>query len=224
MLKRNDLAKQFELVVQQEIKNYQDSLNFVLQSIKELKEEIIRVRNESLESSAKLHSEHNDLAIQLQNLKNAFAVLNQGFLSASCDQRIVNERNVIEMRDISTAIHTKINIDNRLQLKIEDVWNHISKVRRQLEDKDIALNNIIDDLLRRFRNEIQKAKKEILEAPSEASLVKIHLEEKIASHTVDVSGIMRELKIYKHDNMVTQKKIENIYTLIERLQKAKVMT
>lgn len=224
MLKRNDLSKQFELVVQQEIKNYQDSLNFVLQSIKELKEDVIRVRNESLENYAKLHSEHNDLAIQLQNLKYEVAALNQNFLSASYDQRIVNERNALEMRDISSAIHSKISGDNYFKTKIDDVWNAVSELRRQSENKDRVLSDSIDDLLRRFRNEIQKVKKEILEAPSEASLVKTHLEEKIASHTVDVSGIMRELKIYKHDNMVTQKKIENIYTLIERLQKAKVTT
>src|SRR5712671_221880 len=224
MLKRNDLAQQFELVVQQEIKNYQESLNFVLQSIKELKEEIIRVRHGSLENYAKFHSEHNNLAIQLQNLKVTVDTLNQSSLRTSCDQRTVNERNAIEMRDISSAIHTKISSENHFQEKIDNVWDTVRDLRRQSEYKDRVLNDSSDDLIRRFRNEIQKAKKEILEAPSEASLVKTQLEEKIASHTVDVSGIMRELKIYKHDNMVTQKKIENIYTLIERLQKAKVMT
>jgi len=56
MLNKNDLAKQFELVVKQEIKNYQDSLNFVLQSIDELKKDIKQLNSDMLENYALIHS------------------------------------------------------------------------------------------------------------------------------------------------------------------------
>ncbi len=58
-----------------------------------------------------------------------------------------------------------------------------------------------------------------MDAPTEASLVRNELEQKIYAHKVDVSGIMKELTVFKKENVVIEKKLENIYTLIERLQK-----
>lgn len=222
MLKKTDLSKQFELVVQQEIKNYQDSLNFVLQSIRELKDTIEEVRNESLENHGLLHSLQGDLAIDLQNLRESFNTFKQNAESTFTDQRLFNERNTLEMRDLGSAFYKKICADTHFNEKIIGLWEALGSLRQDSELKDRIINDNLDDLLRRFRQEILKSKKEIIESPSEASLVKKQLEEKIASHTVDVAGIMRELKIYKHDNMVTQKKIENIYTLIDRLNKSEV--
>lgn len=223
MLKKSDLAKQFELVVQQEIKNYQDSLNFVLQSINELKGSIALLRSESLESYANLHREHNSLAIEVKRLNDVNSDVSQKLDYSLEDQRKVNERNALEMRDIESAFHSKISSQNNVNDKIKDISFEISKLNSNADRNYRVLNDNLDDLIRRFRNDISKMKQEILDMPTEASLVKIHLEEKIVRHTVDVAGIMKELKIYKHDNMVTQKKIENIYTLIDRLKKSEVL-
>jgi hypothetical protein len=222
MLKRNDLSKQFELVVQQEIKNYQDSLNFVLQSIKELKEEIKQVNDQALENYALLHSEQNDLKIELQNLRDVFMESYKTFHNHINDQYVVNQRNQNQINNLTSEILKKINFDGNFQSKFENLWGEISELKKTTDKNNRVLNDNLDDLLRRFRQGILKAKEEIRQEPSELSLVKTQLEERIVSHSVDVEGIMRELRIYKHDNMVTQKKIENIYTLIERLKKTEV--
>src|ERR1043166_2050041 len=219
MLKRNDLSKQFELVVQQEIKNYQDSLNFVLQSIKELKEEIKQVNDEALENYALLHSEQNDLKIELQNLRDVFMESYKTFHNHINDQYVVNQRNQNQINNLTSEILKKINFDGNFQSKFENLWGEISELKKTTDKNNRVLNDNLDDLLRRFRQGILKAKEEIRQEPSELSLVQTQLEERIVSHSVEVEGIMRELRIYKHDNMVTQKKIENIYTLIERLKK-----
>lgn len=224
MLKGNDLSKQFELVVQQEIKNYQDSLNFVLQSIKEMKESIKEVQQESLENHALLHSIQTDLSIELHGIKDACFSLGLRFERSLNDQRVVNERNAVEMRDLISAVFRKVSVENNFKDEIANLWREISNLQDQTETSTRVLNDNLDDLFRRFRSAILKMKKEIQDAPTEASLVKTQLEEKIAGHTVDVAGIMRELRIYKHDNMVTQKKIENIYTLIDRLKKPEVFS
>ena len=222
MLKRNDLSKQFELVVQQEIKNYQDSLNFVLQSIKELKESIKESNDQFLETYASLHSEQNEIKIELQNLRDVFMESYKSFHNHINDQRVVNQRNQTQILSLTNEFLKKINFDGNFQNKFENLWSEISNLKYKTDTSQKVLNDNLDDLFRRFRKEILKAKQEILDSPSEASLVKTQLEEKIVSHTVDVAGIMRELRIYKHDNMITQKKLENIYTLIERLKKSEV--
>lgn len=222
MLKRNDLSKQFDLVVQQEIKNYQDSLNFVLQSIKELKESIQQANDQALENYAALHSEQTDLKIELQNFRHVIMESYKTFHNHINDQRVVNDRNQNQILDVTNEVFKKINFDGNFKSKYEVLWSEIEKIKSKAENSHKVLNDNLDDLLRRFRNEILKTKKEILDSPSDASLIKTELEEKIYRHTVDVEGIMRELRIYKNDNMVTQKKIENIYTLIERLKKSEV--
>lgn len=220
MLKKNDLSKQFELVVQQEIKNYQYSLNFVLQSIKELKESIKEVNDQFLEMHASLHSEQNEIKIELQNLRDVFMDSYKTFHNHINDQRILNQRNQTQVLSLTDEVLKKINFEGNFQNKFENLWSEISNLKSKADTSQRVLNDNLDDLLRRFRKEILKIKQEILDSPSEASLIKTQLEERIVSHTVDVAGIMRELRIYKHDNMVTQKKIENIYTLIERLNKS----
>lgn len=223
MLKKSDLAKQFELVVKQEIKNYQDSLNFVLQSIKELKENILQVQQESLENHALLHSIQGDLTMEMKSLKEALLFLGNRFDRAMTDQRVLNERNQTQILDLTADVLKKINVDSNFQINIQNLWNEIYKIRDVTETNHRIVNDNLDDLYRRLTTAISKAKKEIMEGPTEAKLVKAQLEEQLAAHNVDVAGIMKELRIYKHDNMVTQKKIENIYTLIERLKKSEAI-
>lgn len=222
MLKKSDLSKQFELVIKQEIKNYEDSLNFVLQSIKDLNDAVERVRNQSLENHASLHSAQSNLKIELENLKEEINKLNLSYSSSTRDQEKINRNNVLEMRDITSNVIAIISIEKKLESDIKAVSTDLTNVRFKTEANHRLINDSLDDLLRRFRQEIAKTKSEILERPTEASLVKTQLEEKIASHTVDVAGIMHELQVYKHDNLVTQKKLENVYTLLERLKKSEV--
>jgi len=62
-------------------------------------------------------------------------------------------------------------------------------------------------------------KQDLDESPSPAECVKQELKKDLECHKVDVVGILRELNIYKTENQITQKKIEHIYTLIDRLTK-----
>lgn len=223
MLKKNDLAKQFELVVKQEIKNYQDSLNFVLQSIQGLKEAIEETKNESLENHAAIHSIQCVLGVEIQNFRNEFASLKQQVERIYNDQRVINERNSKEMLDMADALHGKIRNDARFDQRYNELSNAIHGVRLLSEETRESVSSSSTDLLRKFLNAISKTKREILDAPSEVSLVKTTLEEKIAMYRIDVAGIMKELNIFKHDNMVTQKKIEQIHTQIERLKKSEAL-
>lgn len=218
MLKRNDLAKQFELVVQQEIKNYNDSLNGILDSIRTLKKEIREVSENNLENYGAIHSIQTNLSIELENIKDFLKILAEKLDRHFNDQTVVNERNALEMRDITSAFHQKISMYNNIDSKIKALCDHINSVEDLVEGNHRVINDNLDDIMRRFRQEILKAKKDILDAPTEAAIVRKELEEKIVAHTVDVAGIMRELRLFKHDNMVNEKKIENIYTLIGRLQ------
>lgn len=217
MLKRNDLAKQFELVTQQEIKNYNDSLNGVLDSIRNLKKEIKDVSEKSLEHYGAIHSVQTNLSIEIENIKDFLKSLSAKLDSTFNDQNVCNKINTVEIQDLKNAFHRKISVDVDYLSKNKALYERIQSLEYLIDQNDKNAKQSIDEVSRRFRQDIARTKQEIMDAPTEASLVRKDLEEKMATHTVDVEGIMRELRLYKHDNMVTQKKIENIYTLIGRL-------
>lgn len=218
MLKKSDLAKQFEMVVQQEIKNYQDSLNFVLQSINQLKDSVEDVRQQSLENHAMLHSVQVNLLGQLKDAQECYAQLSRKFDIAMSDQRKINERNSLELRDVTNAVIKKISIDSNFQLKSENLMQSVNTVRLENQKEIKNLNQFCSDLMIRFRKEILKTKQDILASPSKADEIKNEMDEKIARHTVDVDGIMREIKVIKKENFIFQKNLENIYTQIEGLK------
>lgn len=219
MLKRNDLAKQFELVTQQEIKNYQDSLNYVLQSLRDLKTEIDLFRQESKQNHASLHSMQGRMSQDIDEIRLDFAIMKIDYDNQLYDQRKVNERNHVEMLDISDAIHRKIKHDSYFDQNVKDLKVYFNEVQQHSLDTRSLLLQKTDDLLCRFVRKIEQTKREILDAPTEASLVRNEMDEKIAAHKVDVSGIMRELLMFKKENVIVEKKLENIYTLIDRIQK-----
>jgi hypothetical protein len=220
MLNRNDLAKQFELVVKQEIKNYQDSLNFVLQSIRELKESVEHVHQEQLENYAVLHSSYVGLQGDLSAVKNLIFSYGIKFDKFQREQNNLNDSSSKNISDIGEIIQDKINNENILKSEIEDITQKFSALREAIESIDNKYSGDINNISYRYQRDIQKTKEEILNAPTKADVVKKELSEKLDSHKVDVAGIMRELNIFKKENHITQKKIENIYILIERLQKS----
>lgn len=222
MLKKNDLAKQFELLTKQEIKNYQDSLNFILQSIDELKNSVESIRKENSESYAKIHSTQQTLGGVISRVNENLKLQSDCFLKHCHDQEVINGRDIEKINNIDCELEHAVRIYNDLRKKITEMQNEQTKISHLVESQVENMNKSFDDCFLKHTKALLKVKKEIQEAPSQAFIVKKELEEKIASHVVDVSGIIKELNIYKRENYITQKKIENIYTLIERLNNSEV--
>ncbi len=218
MIKKNDLAKQFELLTIQEVKNYQDSLNFVLQSIRELKDNIEEVKklaqNNTSETCSIQCQSNSDVGLIRKDIFN----LSQKIESNFYDQKALNEKFSEKIDFLFHEIDSKKDKDLYFFQRFDDLQNELDEINLfSLKNRESISENY-NDLLCHLTKSCEKIKKEILSTPSEMTQVKIDLEEKMSSHKVDVVGIMRELTIYKKENMVTQKKIENIYMLIERLQ------
>ena len=220
MLKKNDLAKQFELVVQQEIKNYQDSLGFVLKSINEIKKSLTYLQSEMLTRSASNNSWFVNINNRLQGVVDTVFNLDALNKRNYNDQHVINERNSGELKNLESSFSFKLRTNDDIGSKLSTLLHQIDMLDVKVEKKNDEIDKNLDHLLMRFRKEILKAKTEIMESPSQSDLVQAQLEARINSHCVDVKGIMRELTIYKKENSITQKKIENIYTLIERLKKS----
>jgi hypothetical protein len=103
----------------------------------------------------------------------------------------------------------------------------VEKTKRAMEEriKDCAETNIdsFQDFQRDYKGLVQGLKNELI-------CLRSDLEERVARFTddfenklyiarIDKEGLLKELRVYKADMFVIEKKIENIYTLIERINK-----
>lgn len=217
MLKKNDLAKQFELVVQQEIKNYNDSLNFILQSLRDMKESLDEVRNDSLENYALIHSEN-------VSLRSFVGVVSS---RQDDDQKILfsyisdNESFKNKLKDeilIHTSMITK-NLDDLLTVDndCEDLFTKIERCEHTLAMQRINFFDALEIIRFNVSKDMARLKEEILEVPSDSEAIRKDLDEKLSTYKVDSDGLLKEIAILKKENLVNTKHIEHLYTLIERL-------
>jgi methyl-accepting chemotaxis protein len=218
MLKKNDLAKQFELLVQQEIKNYNDSLSSIFQTINELRESIHEVHEEALENYAVLHSFQTDLGIKFQNFEERFNEFVQKVDRQIYDQQIINERNAYIMNEMSQAIHLKIQSDAFFMGKIKEFENDVREEARKSVELHHASAKAMNELIEWTRKSFQKHKDEINSRPPPQDPLLRHLDEKLESHTVDVEGLLKELRIMRKDIMIGDKKFEAIFMILDKLK------
>lgn len=220
MLKKNDLAKQFELVVKQEIKNYQDSLNFVLQSIRDLKDSIEEVRNESLENYAMIHSQQSELAILYQILQKNHEDIEKKLQSHINDTETFKKKatDEIGMHGDTSMQNSRKNEFNANQ--IAHTNGRLETVEDEMRGHSLIISTSLENMKFKLSKDMNRMKQEILSMPSDAQGIRQELIEKINTHNVDVEGILREIRVSRHDMMVFEKKLENIYTLLDRLKKS----
>ena len=165
MLKKSDLSKEFELVVKQEIKNYNDSLNFILQSINSLKKSIEILSDDYLDRYASMQSYQTSLSIKLDKLKEELKTFTETSQRFSNDQISFNSTVSNDILNLKNEMMVKSHNDKNTHFKIQNIWKDIEDLKHQIEVTTRVVNENLDDLLRKFRKEIEQSKKDILEPP-----------------------------------------------------------
>lgn len=224
MLNRNDLSKQFELVVQQEITNYNNSLTNVYFLINELKDQIADVKQLYLHSHAAICSRSKLLESNQKTLSENINRISQKLDSSINDQNVLNKAHSEEFFEMSEIMKNKVNVDSKFSSKLEMIVSEIAKIKSDCEKIRVSSEQAFEEIRRLIRKEIFKMKDEIISMPTQAELFKRQLEEKIDSHILDVQGILKEILISKKETHILEKKIENLYTLFERLKKVEAST
>lgn len=219
MLKRNDLVKQFELVTKQEIKNYQDQFNAVLQQIRDVKISIEQVQNQHLEKYALLHSAQGELIAEIKEIRKKCDSRADKLSRIESDQSFVNHQNCGIFAEINKAIVRKQEDQSFFHKKIDSIWAEIYKLNANAKSTENVIAENSSSLTKRLAKSIEQTKQEIKSAPSDCDNLKKEMNAKLMSAVVDSAGLLREIAVIKKENIIFEKKIENLYTLIERLKK-----
>lgn len=214
-----DLVKQFELLVQQEIKNHADILNSVFQQLRDLKEEVKALKEEHLQCKAALHakmcSNATDFKFIEQNQSRLYEMV-KGFQS---DQNTHNREFDYRINSVEKLITAFEDQQEELTQKIQKVDQRVDTLDQNDHENGKDFYSYVNHLAMKIYSKIDEAKEKILAEPSPLQQDKEEIMQKIDTHRVEASGVLREIRIMDHRVMVSEKKIENIYTLIERLKK-----
>jgi hypothetical protein len=220
MLKRNDLAKQFELLSLQEIKNYSDSLNGVLQSIRDIKAEMHEIRQESLENHALLHSIQSGIRIEITSAQEKIITFQKKLDAYYDEHKLFSQLAMKEFEDLDDRLEKKVTLDGYYHQRLDDLTFSISDLKQSLFEVNARLTDSSNELLSRFQAELKCTKEDSVKMPDHLDSLQAAFEDKISSHRIDVAGIKEELSIAAFSAMIADKKIEDLYMQIERLKKA----
>jgi hypothetical protein len=225
MLKRNDLAKQFELIVQQEIQNHNASILATNQAINGMKDQIQNLIHEFARHTSRNDAwfkRTHDEFLRVERILDK--KIRENKINIDC-QKEANEASKRYMWEGLEELEAKVldldefqNYKDSTKMELAEV---LKTVREQNDYMKAALYKIKTELDKTANNFI----KEIMEKPDHLWDVKAELEEKIKSAVIDSKGVLKELQVHKKEAFVMEKKIENIYDTIkkikERLEKAR---
>lgn len=221
MLNRNDLVKQFELVVQQEIKNHNDQILASNLAVNDLKDIFQIHRNAHSALSNKFVSEMSRINVELDDLREKISqtvIFMNSFIN---DLRTLNQRNSEKLDEKNETIQSLTKNIESHEDKIQKLSEGINKNRKEVAKLGDIISENLQQLEKKHKCSLNDLKEEILNRPSEALQVKSELSEKMSTDRVDFEGVMRELQLLKKDNLIKEKKIEKLFILIERLEQKK---
>ena len=218
-LKRDDLAKQFEDVVKQEVKTHNDevlAMNVAMNALREKVDafpdklqEVLAKINVSLKNIEldieKLEVSHDDSKLDAQVLERSVKNLQQDVT------RYADE----DLKRYNAQLHVNASHEGRIN-GLEGAWDRISANHEALRGNIYAHFKSLENLL---YGKIESSKSDILSMPSEAQAVKADLTKTLDMQRIDFAGVMEELKAVKKQAFVQEKKIEQIYVLLDRLDK-----
>jgi phage shock protein A len=216
MLNQKKFIEQFELVVKQEIKNYQDERSALNQAINSLRKDLQDHVEDSNLRFAKLESFSSKFDSQLKQFKGEMDKL---FYQISSYEKNIQK----SIEEVSERIKPLIQ-------KVQDLSkDHLSLETRVTANTGFIVQNKKDiaylktDLGRkefliyeRIKKETQWSIDYILNLPSEALEVKEELKKELDVTNLNFSGFKQTLDSHRKSLYVLEKNIENIYTQIER--------
>ena len=221
MMQKKDLAKEFSLIVQQEIKNHNDSILATNISLEDLKRQLEGFKEKSGKDLAAMSSSltlHKSAISQIEErargvLSGVLRQLND--LAASQEKQTSGILKSIKDRE---SYFLTIDGFKQFQSKVDEWIAHlklsfslqrdrlaeeVETVSRKLQASLDALDN---SLSKKITGEVKEREK---------------INKTLDYFSINFSGFIREIEICKKRCFIIEKNIENLYTQIERIKEGK---
>ena len=156
---------------------------------------------------------------ELKDFK-TYVVCNFGLLK---ERALSNDTIIVEQRKTIEALHKQLLDFHVVYASKMDIEKLHRAVDSLVKDSINGHINTFQDLQREFKILFNSLKDELIKLRSEMELKIFELTEKSETNfyvsRMDKDGVLKELRVYEKSMFIIEKKIENIYTLIERINK-----
>jgi hypothetical protein len=219
MINRLDFVKKFELIVKQEIKNYQDSFNSLLQSIRNINLNIDKLKETSLKTFQGLIQKQKDSSREIDVIKENIKFNNFNIEKIFTRLCVLKEECLLEIKRLQVIINRNEQRISSSNDELEELKKLFYELKDDVKKLSINVSQELNSISYRFNDDLLKTKESFKNYPCSSHNDLENLKNTISERHIDVDGILKELKIYKKDHYIISKKLEHIYTLIDRLQK-----
>lgn len=217
MLRKKDLAKEFSLVVQQEIKNHNNQLlatNVALNKFETtldefsrcITREVDKIKSDlgHLSMNRRLDIEENKTAFRhLADNINVNDKINEDFHNCASLDLDEIEATLIDKSEITR-------LDNKIELYVKEGRAAIKSLSEQIICNEQRLERLLKALEEKLLSKIND--------PSNIEGLQTEFNKKLEGNAVDNNSLIDEVKACKYAGFLNEKKIENLYTIHQRLK------
>jgi len=213
MLRKKDLAKEFELVVKQEVKNHNDAIlatNIAINTISEKIENLHKKHDAFIEKGKEKDQKY---YADMQKLSDNFEERLQTMVKGLNNVIEKIEGNLINTFD--TLHNTFDNFAKKRELTeiYTIVQEELSKIKKKLDDQfstnSASMVNLTSQMTKLINSLKEIHEENIKDIQSQIDTIR----ESQKIQKIDKDGIQRELEIIKKTVFINEKKIEHLYIL-----------
>jgi len=134
-----------------------------------------------------------------------------------------NELRIAEQKQTIEALHLQLNEFHESYASKRSIEKLKGDFDLEIKASTISHLNSFQEFQRELKTLINSLKDDLIKLRSDTALALSELDKKIESKfsisRMDKDGISKEIRVYEKTIFIMEKKIENIYTLIERINK-----
>ena len=210
--------KEVDLRVAQELKNNQDFIYQTNQALQRIERQVTSYCNDQSKLRANFEEADLKLKIELENLKNDYLEVSSNTTQelgdfASCMIDLTNEITE-KFKQVYEELSTITDLTERCK-RLEDSFFNLDK--RMEAEKSFVCSSLV--LLKgQMDQQIAFLKQELTPKIPEIDPIQKALNERLQPIDINFKGLQKEIEILKKAVSYSEKKFENIYTLIDRLK------
>lgn len=139
------------------------------------------------------------------------------------DRMIANDNIIADQKKTIESLHKQLNEFHEVYASKIVVQKFKDNFQLEIKANTISHLNAFQEFQRELKNLINSLQNELIKLRCDTSLMNGELDNKIEKalsiSRMDRSDVLKEIRTYEKTIFIIEKKIENIYTLIERLNK-----
>lgn len=210
---REELVKRFENVVNEEVRRHNlivEAHSKDLQHVKNLFENLLyELENLKTKNTIMYQDTQNKFLKEKEDLETTFE-----FQRRQIRENIKKTDDKLKFFEEAMAQRVEREEFNDFAEKVKNTTEFLAK-------KDIENHEVIKQVLEKVRKEIKM--ESLIFSDNQQKIIDsllseiISLKKQLEAYKVDSVGVLKELQVYKKSMFIIEKKIENLYTLLDRV-------